>query len=87
MRDGGLVGTGIIFGWLLSKSWSDPECRLGLVIFLVATAVMFLVLPWPSWATGKNRRVPTAMKMTIASSEKETADALVGFALGREACT
>ncbi len=42
MRDGGLVGVGIVFGWLMSKSWNDPGCRLGLVIFLIATAVMFL---------------------------------------------
>jgi hypothetical protein len=43
MRDGGLVAVGIIFGWLMSKSWSDPQCRFGLAIFLVATAVMTLV--------------------------------------------
>jgi len=73
MRDGGLVGNGIIFGWLVRKSWSDPEWRLALAI-VVAMVVMFLVFA-------------TAMKMTIASSKKETADALVGFALGREAYT
>ncbi len=43
MRDVWVVGAGIVFGWLMSKSWSDPECRLGLAIFLVATAVMTLV--------------------------------------------
>lgn len=43
MRDVWVVGAGFVFGWLMSKSWSDPECRLGLAIFLVATAVMALV--------------------------------------------
>jgi hypothetical protein len=42
MRDGGLVGVGIVLGWLASKTWSDPGCQLGLVVFLVATAVMAL---------------------------------------------
>lgn len=42
MRDAGLVGVGIVLGWLASKTWSDPGCQLGLVVFLVATAVMTL---------------------------------------------
>jgi hypothetical protein len=42
MRDGGLVGVGIVLGWLASKTWSDPGCQLGLVVFLIATAVMVL---------------------------------------------
>jgi hypothetical protein len=42
MRDGGLVGVGIVLGWLVSKTWSDPGCQMGLVVFLVATAVMVL---------------------------------------------
>jgi hypothetical protein len=42
MRDGGLVGVGVVLGWLASKTWSDPGCQLGLVVFLVATAVMAL---------------------------------------------
>lgn len=42
MRDGGLVGAGIVLGWLVSKTWSDPGCQLGLVVFLIATAVMVL---------------------------------------------
>ena len=43
MRDVGLVSVGAAFGWLMSRAWSDPACRLGLTIFLVATAVMTLV--------------------------------------------
>jgi hypothetical protein len=42
MRDVGLVGAGTVFGWLTSKTWSDPGCQLGLVVFLIATAVMTL---------------------------------------------
>ncbi len=42
MRDIGFVGAGVVLGWLVSKTWSDPGCQLGLVVFLVATAVMVL---------------------------------------------
>ncbi|HXA94608.1 MAG TPA: hypothetical protein VN323_03555 [Candidatus Dormibacteraeota bacterium] len=42
MRDAGLVGVGVVFGWLATKTWSDPGCQLGLVVFLIATAVMIL---------------------------------------------
>ena len=42
MRESGLVGVGVILGWLASKTWSDPGCQLGLVVFLVATAAMAL---------------------------------------------
>ena len=42
MRAAGLVGVGVVLGWLASKTWSDPGCQLGLVVFLVVTAVMTL---------------------------------------------
>jgi hypothetical protein len=42
MRGAWLVGVGVVLGWLASKTWSDPGCRLGLVVFLIATAVMTL---------------------------------------------
>jgi DMSO reductase anchor subunit len=42
MRAAGLVGVGVVLGWLASKTWSDPGCQLGLVVFLVATALMAL---------------------------------------------
>lgn len=42
MRNAGLVGVGVVLGWLASKTWSDPGCQLGLVVFLIATAVMAL---------------------------------------------
>ena len=42
MRGAGFVGVGVVLGWLASKTWSDPGCQLGLVVFLVATALMTL---------------------------------------------
>ena len=42
MRDAGFVGAGVVLGWLASKTWSVPGCQLGLVVFLVVTAVMAL---------------------------------------------
>jgi hypothetical protein len=42
VRNAGLVGVGVVLGWLTSKTWSDPGCQLGLVVFLVAAAVMTL---------------------------------------------
>ena len=42
MREAGLAGAGIVFGWLMSKAWSDPGCQIGMVIFLVTTAVLTL---------------------------------------------
>jgi hypothetical protein len=42
MRAAGLVGVGVVLGWLASKTWSDPGCQLGLVVFLVIAAVMTL---------------------------------------------
>jgi hypothetical protein len=40
VRAAGLVGVGVVLGWLASKTWSDPGCQLGLVVFLVAAAAM-----------------------------------------------
>jgi hypothetical protein len=42
MKDVWIAGAGIVFGWLLSKTWDDPACQVGLVLFLVVTAVMVL---------------------------------------------
>ena len=54
MRDLGFAGAGIIFGWLMSKAWTDPGCQLGLVVFLVATAVMTLVFALAVVGHGRN---------------------------------
>ena len=42
MRDTGLLGVGVVLGWLASKTWSDTSCQLGLAVFLIAAAVMTL---------------------------------------------
>jgi hypothetical protein len=38
----------------MSKAWSDPGCQLGLVIFLVVTAVMTLVFALAVVGHGRN---------------------------------
>jgi hypothetical protein len=43
LKDIWIAGTAFILGWLMSKTWTDPGCQVGLVIFLVATAVLTLV--------------------------------------------
>lgn len=58
MRDLWLVGTGIAFGWLMSKAWSDPQCQTGLVIFLVATAAMALAFVLAVVGHGKEPHDP-----------------------------
>ena len=42
MKEVWIAGAGFVFGWLTSKTWQDPGCRLGLVVFLVAAAAMVL---------------------------------------------
>jgi hypothetical protein len=58
MRDLWLVGAGIAFGWLMSKAWSDPQCQTGLVIFLIATAVMALAFALAVVGHGRGPRNP-----------------------------
>ena len=42
MKDVWIAAAGFALGWLLSKSWQDPGCRLGLVVFVVVTAAVVL---------------------------------------------
>jgi len=42
MKDIWIATAGFVLGWLMSKTWQDPGCRVGLVVFLVVTAVMAL---------------------------------------------
>jgi hypothetical protein len=42
MKDVWIAAAGFVLGWLMSKTWQDPGCRLGLVVFLVVTAAMVL---------------------------------------------
>lgn len=58
MRDVGLAGAGFVFGWLMSKAWTDPLCQMGLVIFLVATAVMGLAFALAVVGHGRGPKNP-----------------------------
>jgi len=42
MKDVWIAAAGFALGWLMSKTWQDPGCRAGLVMFLVVTAVLVL---------------------------------------------
>ena len=58
MRDACFAGTGIVFGWLMSKAWSDPGCQIGMVIFLVTTAVLTLAFALAVVGHGRGPRDP-----------------------------
>jgi hypothetical protein len=42
MKDVWVASAAFVFGWLMSKTWDDPACRLGLALFLVLAAAMVL---------------------------------------------
>jgi hypothetical protein len=42
MKEVWIASAGFVLGWLLSKTWHDPGCQVGLVLFVVATAAMGL---------------------------------------------
>jgi hypothetical protein len=42
MKEVWIAGAGIVFGWLMGKTWDDPGCRVGMAIFLVVTAAVVL---------------------------------------------
>jgi hypothetical protein len=58
LRDVWIAGTAFILGWLMSKTWTDPGCQVGLVIFLVATAVMGLVFALAVVGHGRGPQPP-----------------------------
>jgi hypothetical protein len=58
MRDACFAGTGIVFGWLMSKAWSDPGCQIGMVIFLVTTAVLTLAFALAVVGHGRGSQGP-----------------------------
>jgi hypothetical protein len=60
LRDVWIAGTAFILGWLMSKTWTDPGCQVGLVIFLVATAVMTLAFVLAVVGHGRGPRPPDA---------------------------
>jgi hypothetical protein len=56
MKEVWIAGAGIVFGWLMSKTWSDPGCQVGLMLFLVVTAVMALAFAFA--VVGHGRKDP-----------------------------
>ena len=42
MKDVWIAAAGFVLGWLMSKTWQDPGCRVGLALFLIVTTVMAL---------------------------------------------
>jgi hypothetical protein len=58
MKDVWIAGAGIVFGWLMSKTWDDPGCRLGLALFLVVTAVMVLTFALAVVGHGRKDAAP-----------------------------
>lgn len=42
MKDVWIATAGFVLGWLVSKTWQDPACRVGLTLFLVLAAVLVL---------------------------------------------
>ncbi|HXJ83874.1 MAG TPA: hypothetical protein VMS64_34965 [Candidatus Methylomirabilis sp.] len=56
MREAGIAGAGFVLGWLMSKTWQDPGCRVGLVLFVVLTAVMALTFAFA--VVGHGRSAP-----------------------------
>lgn len=52
-KDLWIAGAAFALGWLTSKTWQDPGCQMGLVVFLVAAAV--LVLGFAVAVTGHGR--------------------------------
>jgi hypothetical protein len=73
MRDAWFAGAGIVFGWLMSKAWSDPGCQVGMVIFLVTTAVLTLASALAVVGHGRGPRAPAAMKMTRETNSLQSA--------------
>jgi hypothetical protein len=58
MKEAWIAGAGIVFGWLMGKTWDDPGCRLGLVIFLIVTAAMVLVFAFAVVGHGRADSAP-----------------------------
>lgn len=58
MKDAWIAAAGFVLGWLMSKTWQDPACRVGLVLFVVATAVMALVFALAVVGHGRSANAP-----------------------------
>ena len=58
MKDVGIAAAGFVLGWLMSKTWQDPACRVGLVLFVVVTAVLALVFAFAVVGHGRSPQAP-----------------------------
>ena len=58
MKDVLVASAAFVFGWLMSKTWQDPGCQLGLTIFLVLTAVMALTFALAVVGHGRGTAAP-----------------------------
>jgi len=58
MKDVLIAAAGFVLGWLMSKTWQDPACRGGLVLFVVLTAVMALAFAFAVVGHGGSRHAP-----------------------------
>ena len=58
MKDVWIAGAAFVFGWLMSKTWQDPGCQIGLAIFLVLTALMALAFALA--VVGHGRQTPAS---------------------------
>jgi hypothetical protein len=58
MKDVGIAVAGFVLGWLMSKTWYDPACRVGLVLFVVVTAVVVLVFAFAVVGHGRSTPAP-----------------------------
>jgi len=58
MKDVLIAGAGFVLGWLMSKTWQDPGCRVGLAMFLVLTAVMALAFAFAVVGHGRAASPP-----------------------------
>ena len=58
MKDVLVASAAFVFGWLMSKTWQDPGCQIGLTIFLVLTAVMGLTFTLA--VVGHGRQAPAS---------------------------
>lgn len=58
MKDVLIAGAGFVLGWLMSKTWQDPGCRVGLAMFLVLTAVMALAFAFAVVGYGRAASPP-----------------------------
>ena len=58
MREALIAAAAFVLGWLVSKTWQDPACRVGLALFVVLTAVMGLAFAFAVVGHGRATSTP-----------------------------